>query len=192
MTKAHGKQIQAAAQLLLEAEEARVLRRRRSHPGPGSAELAVLAEATGAPVVTTLMARGAFPDSHEQNLGMPGMHGTVPAVLALQESDLIVALGARFDDRVTGKVSEFAPNAKIVHVDVDPAEIGKIRAADVPIVGDAKDVIVDLTKAFVAIGGSRRDAGPTSTSGGSTCAACRPSSRSATRNRPTACSRRNT
>src|SRR5690606_25728978 len=113
-----------------------------------SAELKVLAEATGAPVVTTLMARGAFPDSHEQHLGMPGMHGTVPAVLALQESDLIISLGARFDDRVTGKPSEFAPHAKIVHVDIDPAEIGKIRAADVPIVGDAKDVIVDLTAAF--------------------------------------------
>src|SRR5690606_32165840 len=113
-----------------------------------SAELKVLAEATGAPVVTTLMARGAFPDSHEQHLGMPGMHGTVPAVLALQESDLIVSLGARFDDRVTGKPSEFAPHAKVVHVDIDPAEIGKIRAADVPIVGDAKDVIIDLTAAF--------------------------------------------
>jgi len=82
---------------------------------------------------------------------MPGMHGTVPAVLGLQESDLIIALGARFDDRVTGKTSEFAPNAKIVHVDIDPAEIGKIRAADVPIVGDAKDVIVDLTAAWADV-----------------------------------------
>ena len=103
-----------------------------------SKELLELAEKTGAPVVTTLMARGAFPDSHPQHLGMPGMHGTVPAVLALQESDLIIALGARFDDRVTGKVSDFAPHAKIVHVDIDPAEIGKIRHADVPIVGDAQ------------------------------------------------------
>ena len=99
-------------------------------------------------MTTTLMARGAFPDSHPQHLGMPGMHGTVPAVLALQEADLIVSLGARFDDRVTGNTSLFAPNAKIVHVDVDPAEISKIRVADVPIVGDAKDVIVDLTAAF--------------------------------------------
>src|SRR6202012_2918648 len=80
--------------------------------------------------------------------GMPGMHGTVPAVLALQDADLIVSLGARFDDRLTGKVSEFAPLAKIVHVDVDPAEISKIRVADVPIVGDAKDVIADLTSAY--------------------------------------------
>ena len=94
------------------------------------------------------MARGVFPDSHKQNLGMPGMHGTVPAVLALQEADLIISLGARFDDRVTGKPSEFAPLAKIVHVDIDPAEIGKIRTPDVPIVGDAKDVIVDLTLAY--------------------------------------------
>ncbi len=113
-----------------------------------SDELRVLAEATGAPVVTTLMARGAFPDSHPQNLGMPGMHGTVPAVLALQEADLIVALGARFDDRVTGKASLFAPGAKVVHVDIDPAEISKIRFADVPIVGDLKEVLVDLDSAF--------------------------------------------
>ena len=148
VTKAHGKQILAAAQLLAEAK------RPVFYVGGGviragaSEELLVLAEKSGAPIVTTLMARGAFPDSHDQHLGMPGMHGTVPAVLGLQESDLIVALGARFDDRVTGKTSEFAPNAKIVHVDIDPAEIGKIRAADVPIVGDAKEVIVDLTAAW--------------------------------------------
>ncbi|CAN5437562.1 acetolactate synthase large subunit [soil metagenome] len=146
--KAHGKQVQAAAQLLLEAE------RPVFYVGGGviraeaSKELLELAEKVGAPIVTTLMARGAFPDSHKLHLGMPGMHGSVPAVLALQESDLIVSLGARFDDRVTGKPSEFAPNAKIVHVDIDPAEIGKIRAADVPIVGDANDVIIDLTAAF--------------------------------------------
>ena len=94
------------------------------------------------------MARGAFPDSHQQHLGMPGMHGTVPAVLALQEADLIVSLGARFDDRVTGKAALFAPNAKVVHVDIDPAEISKIRTADVPIVGDVRDVLVDLESAF--------------------------------------------
>jgi acetolactate synthase-1/2/3 large subunit len=151
VTKAHGKQILAAAALLAEAK------RPVFYVGGGviraeaSAELLKLAELTGAPVVTTLMARGAFPDSHPQALGMPGMHGTVPAVLALQESDLLISLGARFDDRVTGKVSEFAPGAKIVHVDIDPAEISKIRMADVPIVGDAKDVIVDLTAAFADI-----------------------------------------
>ncbi len=156
VTKAHGKQIQAAAQLLLEAKKpvlyvgGGIIRSRASE------ELLALAEAVGAPVVTTLMARGAFPDSNELNLGMPGMHGTVPAVLALQESDLLVSLGARFDDRVTGKAALFAPDAKVVHVDIDPAEISKIRIADVPIVGDLKDVLVDLLAAY-------RDAAPTST-----------------------------
>lgn len=146
--KAHGKQIQAAAQMLAEAK------RPVFYVGGGvirakaSAALLELAELVGAPIVTTLMARGAFPDSNPLNLGMPGMHGTVPAVLAIQESDLLISLGARFDDRVTGKPSEFAPNAKVVHVDIDPAEISKIRLADVPIVGDAKDVIADLTIAY--------------------------------------------
>ena len=112
-----------------------------------SEELRRLAELTGCPVVTTLMARGAFPDSHEQHLGMPGMHGTVAAVYALQKADLLVALGARFDDRVTGQLSTFAPDAAIIHADIDPAEIGKNRAADVPIVGDAKYVIEELIAA---------------------------------------------
>ncbi|SIT72749.1 acetolactate synthase large subunit [Microbacterium sp. RU33B] len=148
VTKAHGKQIQAAAQLLASAKKpvlyvgGGVIRARASE------ELKVLAETTGIPVVTTLMARGAFPDSHAQHLGMPGMHGTVPAVLALQEADLLVSLGARFDDRVTGKAALFAPNAKVVHVDIDPAEISKIRTADVPIVGDLRDVLVDLDAAY--------------------------------------------
>ncbi|GAA1790885.1 acetolactate synthase large subunit [Agromyces lapidis] len=153
ITKAHGKQVTAAAQLIAEAKRpvlyvgGGVIRARASD------ELLTLAETTKAPVVTTLMARGAFPDSHPQHLGMPGMHGTVPAVLALQESDLIVALGARFDDRVTGKAALFAPNAKVVHVDIDPAEISKIRTADVPIVGDAKEVLVDLTAAYRTVTG---------------------------------------
>lgn len=148
ITKAHGKQVAAAAQLLAEAKRpvlyvgGGVI---RSH---ASEELLELAETTNTPVVTTLMARGAFPDSHQQHLGMPGMHGTVPAVIALQEADLLVALGARFDDRVTGKAALFAPDAKIVHVDIDPAEISKIRTADVPIVGDLKDVLVDLVAAY--------------------------------------------
>jgi len=148
VTKAHGKQITAAAELLAAAKRpvfyvgGGVIRSKASE------QLLELVEKTGVPVVTTLMARGAFPDSHDQHLGMPGMHGTVPAVLGLQESDLIIALGSRFDDRVTGKTSEFAPHAKIVHVDIDPAEIGKIRAADVPIVGDAKEVIIDLIAAW--------------------------------------------
>nr|WP_278039057.1 acetolactate synthase large subunit [Agromyces ramosus] len=148
ITKAHGKQVAAAAQMLAEAKRpvlyvgGGIIRSRASE------ELVELAEATNAPVVTTLMARGAFPDSHQQHLGMPGMHGTVPAVIALQEADLLVALGARFDDRVTGKSALFAPNAKVVHVDIDPAEISKIRTADVPIVGDLKDVLVDLLAGY--------------------------------------------
>jgi acetolactate synthase-1/2/3 large subunit len=144
VVKAHGKQIQAAAQLLAEAERPVLYVGGGVVRAGASEQLLQLAEITGAPVVTTLMARGAFPDSHDQHLGMPGMHGTVPAVLALQEADLIISLGARFDDRVTGKPGEFAPLAKIVHVDIDPAEIGKIRMADVPIVGDAREVIIDL------------------------------------------------
>jgi acetolactate synthase-1/2/3 large subunit len=150
VTKAHGKQIQAAAQLIAEAKKPVLYVGGGVIRSQASAELLTLAETTGAPVVTTLMARGAFPDSHSQHLGMPGMHGTVPAVLALQEADLLVSLGARFDDRVTGKAALFAPHAKVVHVDIDPAEIGKIRAADVPIVGDLKDVLVDLEAAFRA------------------------------------------
>jgi acetolactate synthase I/II/III large subunit len=144
VTKAHGKQIQAAAQLIAESQKpvlyvgGGIIRSRASE------ELLKLAELINVPVVTTLMARGAFPDSHPQNLGMPGMHGTVPAVTSLQKSDLLITLGARFDDRVTGDVKSFAPGAKVIHVDIDPAEIGKIRFADVPIVGDLKDVITEL------------------------------------------------
>jgi acetolactate synthase-1/2/3 large subunit len=110
-------------------------------------ELLQLAEVVGAPVVTTLMARGAFPDSHQQHLGMPGMHGTVAAVTALQKADLLITLGARFDDRVTGKLSSFAVNAKIIHADIDPAEIGKNRYADVPIIGDLLPTIKALIPA---------------------------------------------
>ncbi|GAA1061054.1 acetolactate synthase large subunit [Agromyces bracchium] len=148
ITKAHGKQVLAAAQLIAEAKRPVLYVGGGIIRAGASDELTAFAEATKAPVVTTLMARGAFPDSHQQHLGMPGMHGTVPAVLALQESDLLIVLGARFDDRVTGKAALFAPDAKVVHVDIDPAEIGKIRAADVPIVGDAKEVLVDLLAAY--------------------------------------------
>ena len=115
-----------------------------------SAELMKLAELTGAPVVTTLMALGSFPDSHPQHLGMPGMHGTVAAVTALQKADLLITLGARFDDRVTGKLSSFAPNAKIIHADIDPAEIGKNRIVDVALVGDLKATINALVPALQA------------------------------------------
>ncbi|MDO8645351.1 MAG: acetolactate synthase large subunit [Candidatus Planktophila sp.] len=113
-----------------------------------SRELFELAQLLGAPVVTTLMARGAFPDSHPLNLGMPGMHGTVAAVTALQKADLLITLGARFDDRVTGKLSTFAVNAKVIHADVDPAEIGKNRFADVPVLGDLKHTITALIPAL--------------------------------------------
>jgi acetolactate synthase-1/2/3 large subunit len=150
VTKPHAKQIREAAKLLAEA------RRPVLYVGGGvikaqaTAELRILAELTKAPVTTTLMAIGSFPDSHPQHLGMPGMHGSVAAVTSLQKADLIVALGARFDDRVTGKLDSFAPLAKIVHADIDPAEIGKNRAADVPIVGDAREVIADLVVAVQA------------------------------------------
>jgi acetolactate synthase-1/2/3 large subunit len=113
-------------------------------------DLLRLVELVGAPVVTTLMARGAFPDSHRQHLGMPGMHGTVAAVTALQKADLLITLGARFDDRVTGKLSTFAVNAKIIHADIDPAEIGKNRYADVPIIGDLGPTIRALIPAVTA------------------------------------------
>ena len=150
VTKPHSKQIQQAAKLLLES------RRPVLYVGGGvikaraSAELRRLTDLTGAPVVTTLMARGALPDSHPQHLGMPGMHGTVAAVAALQQCDLLFSLGARFDDRVTGKLSSFAPQAVVVHADIDPAEISKNRVADVPIVGDAKDVLTELLVAVEA------------------------------------------
>ncbi|MBO1902128.1 acetolactate synthase large subunit [Leucobacter weissii] len=155
ITKANSKQIQAAAELIADAT------RPVFYVGGGivragaSEELLQLAELVGAPVVTTLMARGAFPDSHRQHLGMPGMHGTVPAVLALQEADLLITLGARFDDRVTGKAELFAPGAKVIHADIDPAEIGKIRTADVPIVGDAAEVTADLIAAVSSLKHSR-------------------------------------
>lgn len=109
-------------------------------------QLRELADATGAPVVTTLTARGAFPDDSPQHMGMPGMHGNVSAVLAMQQSDLLIALGTRFDDRVTGDVKSFAPRAKVIHVDIDAAEISKIRKADVPIVGDLKEVMGALLR----------------------------------------------
>ncbi|MGC4787895.1 acetolactate synthase large subunit [Micromonospora sp. DT178] len=143
----HGKQIREAARLMATA------RRPVLYVGGGVLKagategLRRLAELTGIPVVTTLMALGAFPDSHPQHLGMPGMHGTVSAVYGLQKADLIVALGARFDDRVTGKLDSFAPDAAVVHADIDPAEIGKNRHADVPIVGDARHVIDELIAA---------------------------------------------
>ncbi|MEP7016597.1 MAG: acetolactate synthase large subunit [Actinomycetota bacterium] len=148
VAKPHGKQIREAARLIGEA------RRPVLYVGGGvirsgaSEVLRELVDLTQIPVVTTLMARGAVPDSHPLHLGMPGMHGSVAAVTALQKSDLLIALGARFDDRVTGQLSTFAPDAKVIHADIDPAEISKNRVADVPIVGDCKDVISDLVAAL--------------------------------------------
>src|SRR5213082_4200900 len=113
-----------------------------------------LVDMTGIPVVTTLMARGAFPDDHPLCLGMPGMHGNYTAVTAMQKADLLIALGSRFDDRVTGKVPTFAPDAKVIHVDVDPAELNKVRRPDVPIVGDCRLVIEEINKAIRDHGGT--------------------------------------
>jgi acetolactate synthase I/II/III large subunit len=150
VTRPHARQVREAARLISES------RRPVLYVGGGviraraARQLRDLAELTGIPVVTTLMARGAFPDRHPQHMGMPGMHGTVAAVGALQQADLIVALGTRFDDRVTGKLDTFAPGALIVHADIDPAEISKNRRADVPIVGDCREVIADLVVAVKA------------------------------------------
>ena len=150
VTRPHSRQVREAARMLTDAKKPVLYVGGGVIKADAAAELKELAELTRAPVVTTLMARGAFPDSHPQHLGMPGMHGTVAAVGALQRADLIVALGARFDDRVTGKLDTFAPEALIVHADIDPAEISKNRRADVPIVGDCKEVITDLIGAVQA------------------------------------------
>ena len=149
-TRPHGKQIREAAKLITAAQRPVLYVGGGVIKAEAEAELRVLAELTNSPVVTTLMALGAFPDSHPQHVGMPGMHGTVSAVGALQKADLLIALGARFDDRVTGQLKTFAPGARIVHADIDPAEIGKNRRADVPIVGDCKEVLVDLIAAVKA------------------------------------------
>lgn len=147
-TKGHSRMIKEAAQLILRSERpvlyvgGGVLKARAADA------LRALAELTQIPVVTTLMARGAFPDDHPLCLGMPGMHGTATAVTAMQKADLLIALGARFDDRVTGRVNSFAPEAKIIHVDIDPAEQGKVRKPDVPIVGDCRLVIEEMIKAI--------------------------------------------
>jgi acetolactate synthase-1/2/3 large subunit len=146
----HGKQIREAARLIAAARQPVLYVGGGVLKANATEGLLQLAELTGIPVVTTLMALGAFPDSHPQHLGMPGMHGTVAAVYGLQKADLIVALGARFDDRVTGNLDSFAPGAAIVHADIDPAEIGKNRVADVPIVGDARHVIDELIDAVRA------------------------------------------
>ncbi|MFD1936021.1 acetolactate synthase large subunit [Nonomuraea mangrovi] len=152
VTRPHSKQIREAAKLIAESKRPVLYVGGGVHKARASAELLRLAELTGIPVVTTLMARGTFPDSHPQHMGMPGMHGSVSAVGALQQSDLIIGLGVRFDDRVTGQLSTFAPHAKVVHADIDPAEISKNRHADVPIVGDCREVITEMIGAVEAEG----------------------------------------
>lgn len=149
-SRGHSKMIAAAVKMMFEAKKpvfyvgGGVLKAR------GSEALAELVELTGIPVVTTLMARGAFPDNHPLCLGMPGMHGNYTAVMSMQQADLLIALGSRFDDRVTGKLDGFAPHAKVIHVDIDPAELGKLRHPDVPIVGDCRSVIEDIIRAIRA------------------------------------------
>ncbi|MFB4267611.1 acetolactate synthase large subunit [Nonomuraea sp. GTA35] len=152
VTRPHSKQIREAAKLIAESKRPVLYVGGGVHKARASAELLQLAELTNIPVITTLMARGTFPDSHPQHMGMPGMHGSVSAVGALQKSDLIIGLGVRFDDRVTGHLPSFAPHAKVVHADIDPAEISKNRHADVPIVGDCKEVLTDLVAAVQASG----------------------------------------
>lgn len=149
-TRPHGKQVREAAKLIAAAKRPVLYVGGGVIKAGATAELRTLAELTGIPVVTTLMARGAFPDSHPQHLGMPGMHGSVAAVAGMQRADLLVALGARFDDRVTGQLASFAPDAQIVHADIDPAEISKNRKADVPIVGDCREILVELITAVQA------------------------------------------
>jgi len=150
VTRPHSRQVREAARLIAGASRPVLYVGGGVLKAGASQELLELAELTGIPVVTTLMARGGFPGSHRQNLGMPGMHGTVAAVGALQKSDLLVTLGARFDDRVTGKLDSFAPGAAVVHADIDPAEISKNRRADVPIVGDCREVITELIAAVTS------------------------------------------
>ena len=144
VTRPHAKQIREASKLIAAAQRPVLYVGGGVIRADACAELGQFVELTQIPVVTTLMARGALPDSHELHLGMPGMHGSVAAVTALQKADLLITLGARFDDRVTGQLSSFAPEAKVIHADIDPAEISKNRQADVPIVGSCKDVLVDL------------------------------------------------
>ena len=145
-TKGHPRQIREAARMILAAERPLLYVGGGILKARAAEALRELAELTNIHVVTTLMARGAFPDSHPLCLGMPGMHGNATAITAMQKSDLLITLGARFDDRITGKIATFAPEAKVIHVDIDPAEQGKVRRPDVPIVGDARLVIEEIIR----------------------------------------------
>ena len=162
-TKGHPRMIKEAAKLMLASQRPVLYLGGGVLKARAAEQVKEIAELLNIPVVTTLMARGAFPDSHPLNLGMPGMHGTAAAITAMQKSDLLIALGARFDDRVTGKVATFAPEAKIIHVDIDPAEQGKVRKPDVPIVGDCRQVTKELLKALREMlngGDTQADIGP--------------------------------
>ena len=152
-TKGHPRKIKEAAEMILQSHRPVIYAGGGILKARAAEALRELAELVDIHVVTTLMARGAFPDDHPLCLGMPGMHGNYTAVTAMQKSDLLIALGSRFDDRVTGKVPTFAPDAKIIHVDIDPAELGKVRRPDVPIVGDCRLVIEELVKAVRDLGG---------------------------------------
>ncbi|MDY7103916.1 MAG: acetolactate synthase large subunit [Actinomycetota bacterium] len=157
-TKGHPRQIREAAELISQASRPVIYAGGGILKSRAAESLRALAELCGIPVVTTLMARGAFPDSHPLCLGMPGMHGNYTAITAMQESDLLITLGARFDDRVTGKLDGFAPDAKVVHVDIDPAELGKVRTPTVPIVGDCRYVIDELVDILTKRGGAQAQA----------------------------------
>jgi acetolactate synthase I/II/III large subunit len=154
VTRGHPQMIKKAAGLITESHRPVIYAGGGILKARAAEALRELVELTGIPVVTTLMARGAFPDSHPLCLGMPGMHGNYTAVTSMQKADLLIALGSRFDDRVTGKVGTFAPDAKVIHADIDPAELGKVRRPDVPIVGDCRLVIEDLVKAVRDLGGA--------------------------------------
>ena len=157
-TRGHPKMIKEAARLILESHRPVIYAGGGILKARAAGALKELAELTGIHVVTTLMARGSFPDDHPLCLGMPGMHGNYTAVTSMQKADLLIALGSRFDDRVTGKVGAFAPDAKIIHADIDPAELGKVRRPDVPIVGDCRLVIEELVKAVRELLGSGTEA----------------------------------
>src|SRR3984893_1983276 len=156
-TEGHAGQIRRAAQMIWEAERPFVYAGGGVIAANANEELREFVELTDAPAVTTLMGLGALPAEHPNYISMPGMHGSYAANMAMTETDLIIALGVRFDDRVTGRLAAFAPHAKVIHVDIDPAEIGKNRAADIPIVGDVKKVLERLNEAVRELAPSMKD-----------------------------------